>query len=88
MDHAGARAARVGTRVLEERQVGAGASALIRVEEVVDGGVVLVDGLLHEAQPQDARVEVEVPRRVTGDAGDVMDTFELHPAPFVASPYP
>ncbi len=88
MHHAGAGAARMGPRILEERQVGAGASALIRVEEVVHGGVVLVDGLLHEAQAQDARVEVDVTRRVTGDAGDVMDTFELHPAPFVASPYP
>ena len=39
-------------RVLEERDIGAGAPALVRVEEVVDGRVVLVDRLLDEAQPE------------------------------------
>ena len=51
---------------------------LVRVEEVVDGRVVLVDRLLHHAQPEHARVELDVRRRVAGDAGDVMDAFELH----------
>ena len=47
-------------RVLEERDVRARASLLVRVEEVVDGRVVLVDGLLHEPEPEDARVERDV----------------------------
>ena len=59
----GARAAGRGARVLEERDVGAGRALLVGVEEVVDGRVVLVDGLLHEPQPEHAGVEVDVPGR-------------------------
>ena len=60
VDHAGPRPAGGGAGVLEEGQIGARASKLVRVEEVVDGRVVLVDRLLDQAQAQDARVEVEV----------------------------
>ena len=74
-------AARAG--VLEERDVGAGASGLVCVEQVVDGGVVLVHGLLHQAQPEDARVEVDVPGRVAGDRRYVMDAFQLHRFPLL-----
>jgi hypothetical protein len=80
--HPGARAAAARARVLEERDVGAGASGLVRVEEVVDGGIVLIDGLLHEPQPEHAHVEVDVPRRVAGDAGHVVDAFEPHRGSF------
>ncbi len=45
---------------------------------MVDGRVVLVDRLLHETKTQYACVEVDVSRRVSGDPGDVVDTFELH----------
>ncbi len=55
-----------------------GRALLVRVEEVVDGGVVLVHGLLHQAQSQHPRVEVEVALRVPGDGRDVVDAFELH----------
>ena len=47
-------------RVLEERDVRAGRALLVRVEEVVHGRVVLVDRLLHEPQPERARVELDV----------------------------
>jgi hypothetical protein len=50
VDHAVTRAPRGGARVLEERQVEAGVGVLVPVEEVVDGRVVLVDRLLHEAE--------------------------------------
>ena len=53
-----------------------GAPGLVRVEEVVDGRVVLVDRLLHEPQAEDARVEVDVARRVGRDARDVVDAVE------------
>ena len=76
--HAGARAARRGAGVLEEREVGAGAALLVGVEQVVDGRVVLVDRLLHQPQAEHPRVEVEVLRGVAGDRGDVVDAFELH----------
>ncbi len=67
-----------GAGVLEEGDVGPGAAALVGVEEVVDGRVVLIDCLLHEPQPERAGVELDVPRRVAGDARDVVDALELH----------
>ena len=73
-----ARAARPRARVLEEGQVGAGAALLVGVEQVVDGRIVLVDGLLDHPQPEHARVEVDVARRVAGDRGDVVDAVEVH----------
>src|SRR5207247_6082131 len=65
-------------RILEERDVRAGAADLIGVKEVVDGRVVLVDRLLDEPEPEHARVVLDVLRRVARDAGDVVDAFELH----------
>jgi hypothetical protein len=65
-------------RILEERQVAPCAPFLVRVEEVVDGRVVLVDGFLDEPEAEDADVEVDVPRRVGRDAGDVVDSLEVH----------
>ena len=51
---------------------------LVGVEEVVDGRVVLVDRLLHEAQAERPGVELDVPRRVRRDRGDVVDALEPH----------
>ena len=64
--------------ILEEGDVRAGRALLVRVEEVVDGRVVLVDRLLHEPQPEHAGVEVDVRRGVAGDAGHVVDAVESH----------
>ena len=82
VDHPGARAPGNRSRILEEGQIAPGAPDLVGVEQVVDGRVVLVDRLLHEAQPEDAGVEVEVPRRVARDRRDVMDPFESHSRSF------
>ena len=76
--HSGAGAPAAGVRVLEEGQVAPGASLLVGVEEVVDGRVVLVHGLLDEPQAEDADVEVDVSRRVAGDGRDVVDSLEAH----------
>ena len=65
-------------RVLEEGDVRAWVAGLVGVEQVIDGGVVLVDRLLHQPQPEDAGVEVDVALRVGGDRCDVVDAFELH----------
>jgi hypothetical protein len=78
VDHPVAGAAGQRPRVFEERDVAAGAAALVRVEEVVDRRVVLVDGLLDEPQPERPGVELDVARCVAGDGGDVMDSFEFH----------
>src|SRR4029450_13942340 len=40
------------TRGLEEGDVGAGRALFVRVEEVVDRRIVLVDGLLDQPQPE------------------------------------
>jgi hypothetical protein len=84
VDHAGAGAPRDGARVLEERQLGARVALFVGEEQVVDGGVVLVDRLGDQAQAQDARVEVDVAGGVTGDRRDVVDAVEPHGAPSVA----
>ena len=76
--HARTRRPAPSARVLEESDVGTDAPHLVRVEEVVDGRVILVDRFLDEAEPERADVEVDVLRRVRGDAGDVVDAFELH----------
>src|SRR5947209_3348221 len=69
--------------VLEERQLGPGLAGLAGVEEVVDGRVVLVDGLGDQPQSHDPGVEVDVARGVAGDGGDVVDALELHrPSPY------
>ena len=78
VDHPAAGASGDGGRVLEEGDVAAGTPSLVRVEEVVDGRIVLVDRLLHQAQAEEPRVEIDVPRRVARDAGDVVDPFEAH----------
>ena len=67
-----------GAGVLEEGDVAAGAAALVGVEQVVDGRIVLVDRLLHHPQAQQPRVEVDVRRCVAGDRGHVVDAFEAH----------
>ncbi len=78
VDHAAACAARTRVWILEERDVAAGAAFLVCVEEVVDGGIVLVHRLLDETQTEHADVEVDVARSVGGDARDVMDPLEAH----------
>ena len=65
-------------RILEERNVAAGAAFLVRVEEVVNGRVVLIHRLLDEPQSENTRVEVDVARGVAGDQRDVVNALEAH----------
>ncbi len=51
VDHPGAGHSRGGTGVLEEGQVEARAALLVAVEQVVDGGIVLIDRLLDQPHP-------------------------------------
>ena len=51
---------------------------LVAVVEVVDVGLVEVHGLLDQPQPEHARVEVDVARRVGGDRRDVVQALECH----------
>jgi hypothetical protein len=63
---------------IEEGDVGAGRAASIGVEQVVSADVVLVDGLLHQPQPERLGVEGVIGRGVAGDGGEMMDAGELH----------
>ncbi len=76
--HPGACPTTAHARVLEEGDVAPGRPRLVGVEEVIHGGVVLVDRLLHEPESEDARVEVHVPGRVGRDARDVVDPVKTH----------
>src|SRR5262245_59936901 len=67
--------------VLEERDVAPWRAFLVRVEQVVDGRVVLVDRLLDEPEPEDAGVEIRVSVSVARDARDVVYAVEPHPGP-------
>ena len=78
VDHPVASASTGDAGVLEERDVAPGRAALVSVEEVVNGRVVLVHGLLDHAQSEHAGVEVDVARRVAGDAGHMVDPVEVH----------
>jgi len=78
--HPAAVAARRGARELEERQHRARRRELVAVVQVVDVGLIEVDGLLDHPQAEDARVEVDVARRVGRDRGDVMESLESHAA--------
>ncbi len=84
VDHSSARAAPDQARVLEEREVSARAAILVRIEQVIDGGVVLVDSLLDQPEAHDARVEQDVPGGVCRDRADVMDSVQrLHLVQFL-----
>src|SRR5262245_11772113 len=78
MDNAASRPTLHRMRVLEEGQVGARLAFLVRVEDVVDEWIVLIDALAHQPQTQDAGIEVDVLQDVAGDARDVMNAFEPH----------
>ncbi len=63
--------------IFKKRKVGARAAVLVRVEEVIDRRIVLVDGLLDQAQTHHACVEENVARRVGRDRADVVDAVEI-----------
>ena len=60
MHHAVARPTLRRARELEEGEIRAGAALLVRIEQVIDAGLVLVDGLLDEAKAHQACVERHV----------------------------
>src|SRR5215831_14612528 len=66
-------ASRCGMLPREEGEDRAGMALLVAVVEVVRAGVVEIDGLLDEAEPEDARVKLQVSGCAPGDGGDVMD---------------
>src|SRR6185437_8428934 len=56
----------------KKRQIRTRMSVRVGVEQMVRGGIVLIDALLHEAHAEHAGVEVEILLRVAADRGDVM----------------
>jgi hypothetical protein len=86
VDHPRAGVARRCAGELEEGQDRAGRAALVAEVQVVDVGLVEVDRLLDEAQPEQARVEVDVAWSVAGDGGDVVQALECHALDFPLFP--
>jgi hypothetical protein len=43
---------------------------------MVGAGIVLIDGLLHEAQAEDPGIEIKVLARIGGDGGDVVEAVD------------
>jgi hypothetical protein len=78
VDHPRARPAAHDARHVEERHDAARTAALVAVRDVPHPGVVGVDPLPDQPQPQQAAVEVEICRDVAGDRRDVMQAIELH----------
>jgi hypothetical protein len=70
---AGADAAARGAPPREEGEDRAGRAGRVAEVEVVGAGVVEVDGLLDQAQAEDAGVEVDGALGVAADRGDVVD---------------
>src|SRR5436190_20613453 len=57
----------------KEGQNCSGASCLVAIIEVIGAGIIEVHRLLDEAQPERARIEVEISRRPARYCGYVMD---------------
>jgi hypothetical protein len=45
----------------------------IAIVQVITTGIIVVDGQLDEAEAENPGVEIDVPLRIAGDRGDVMD---------------
>src|SRR5918999_314109 len=63
---------------LEERHDRPRAPLLVAVVEVVDVGLVVVDGLLDEPQTEHLDVEVDVALGIARDRRHVVDAFQAH----------
>jgi hypothetical protein len=54
----------------------------VGIEEMIGAGVILIDALLNETHPENARVKIKVLLSGTGDSRDVMESGDW----FQASP--
>ena len=77
---------RAGRRVLPERMtsvpIAAGFAGFVSIVEMVRAGVVKIDGLLHEPEPEKVSVEVVVDLGWPTDAGDVVYAGYVHGVAF------
>ena len=67
-------------RPVEESDDASRRARLVPVVEMVGGWIVEIDRLFHQAQAQQSGIEIDVPLRIAGDGGDVVDTgdFPFH----------
>jgi hypothetical protein len=80
-----ARATRRGMLPRKEGQDRAGVADLVAIIEMVGARIVEVDRLLDEAEPEGARIEIQVTPGVAGNRGHVMNAghdLRLSPALF------
>ena len=65
-------------RKIEKGDVAAGRGHAVGIEQVIGGNVVLVDGLLDQAQAEQLGVEFHIAGRVGGHGGEMVDAGKLH----------
>src|SRR5690606_18776020 len=65
-------------RPIKERQICSRRGLTIRIKEVIGAGIILVHGLLDEAQPQRFGVETLVAWCVGGNRRQMVDAGQLH----------
>jgi len=66
----------------EEGQVGSWTPLPVCVEEMVRSDIVLIDGFLYQTHPEEVRVKIVVTARIRRDRREMVDTVELHGAPY------
>src|SRR5690606_19855403 len=65
-------------RPVEEGQFGSRRRRTVGIEKVIGAGIVLIDGLLDQAQAEQLGVEALVSRDVSGDRSQMMNARQLH----------
>jgi hypothetical protein len=66
----------------KEGQVGAWTPLAVRIKKMVRSDIVLIDGLLYQTHAEDVRVETVITARVRRNCCEMVDTVELHAAPY------
>ena len=74
-------------RPVEESDVGAGTGLRVGIEQVVGADVVLVDGLLHQAQPHGLGVEFVIAARIRRHGRQMMNSGQLHDINLAFDPF-
>src|SRR4029078_7037877 len=72
-----------GARPGEERHDRSRTAQLIAIVKMVAPRVIEVARELHQPEPEDAAVEIDIGLRVTADGGDVVDTRDRGAHPFL-----
>ena len=70
---------------IEKSEITPGRPLSIGVKQVVSADVILINGLLDQAHPENLGIELVIGPRLSGDRGDMMDSkqFGVHKEMFL-----